>query len=69
MTTASITHRPIPMATAAAASVAVLAFVGLTVAQNDAGTSPSAPSSPAQSLVHHKWHPTTAGGQTQLGLP
>ena len=43
MTTASITHRPIPLTAVAAAAVAVLAFAGVTVAQHDTGTTTHAP--------------------------
>ena len=42
MSTASITHRPIPMAAVGAAAVAVLAFVGVTLVNSD--TSATAPS-------------------------
>ena len=40
MSTASITHYPLPVATAAMAAVAVLAFAGLTVLQDDSSSVP-----------------------------
>jgi hypothetical protein len=67
MTTASITHRPIPMATAGAAVVAVLA-IGAVVAMHD-DTSTTAPGGATTSHVTYPnvpWHPTTAGGQTLI---
>jgi|tagenome__1003787_1003787.scaffolds.fasta_scaffold19999389_2 hypothetical protein len=69
MSTASITHHPVPVTAAIAAVVAAVAFTAVTVIQNDTGS--TAPSdSPQPSVVaqpHGKWHPTTAGGQTMLG--
>lgn len=68
MSTISITRRPIPIAASAAAVVTVLAVAGLTVAQNGDGPSPAG--TPAQQTQHHgTLHPTTSGGQVQLGMP
>jgi hypothetical protein len=72
MTTASITHRPVPLATAAAAAVAVLAFGAVTL-QHDAG-SPS-PGGPTQSHQtgqtgqHPDRFQPRGGGKVKLGLP
>jgi hypothetical protein len=70
MSTATITHHPISMATAAAAAVAVLAFVGLTVVNND--TSPSTPGGTSQvdSSTHlGKFHYSQYGGKTVRSYP
>jgi hypothetical protein len=74
MSTASITHRPLPMATAAAAVVAAIAVGSVLVAHDSTG------SEPQQSGTQHTqlfpdppagfvWHPTTSGGHVMIGLP
>jgi hypothetical protein len=71
MSTASITHHHVPMAAAAAAAVAAVAFVGITVVQNDAGSeAPSTQTSPVaappQSTPNPKAHyqrPVHSGDQ------
>jgi hypothetical protein len=70
MSTHSITHRPIPVAAAAAAFVAAIAFAGVTVSQHDTG-------SPTPVINSAKWdtpnpdakyqRPVHSG--VQLGLP
>jgi hypothetical protein len=66
--THSITHRPIPFAAGAAAVVAAAAFTVVVVSQDSSDT--NAPAGQTQVVTsHHRWHPTTSGGQVQLGLP
>ena len=66
MSTASITHRPIPLATAIAAAVAAAAFATVVVVQDN--SSPAPADHPGQtSPVKH--YPPLHGGSTQLGLP
>jgi len=66
MTTASITHRPIPMATAAAAAVAALAIVGLVVVQNETGS--AAGTTQQTQLQTPDYHRPMHGG-VQPGMP
>lgn len=74
MSTASITHHPVPIATAAAAGVAVLAFGVLVVTQNDTST---APVTHQTTSVDHGTgnkhagglHVPAHGGTVQLGQP
>jgi|tagenome__1003787_1003787.scaffolds.fasta_scaffold20852627_2 hypothetical protein len=71
MSTTSITHRPIPMATAAAATVvAVIAFVGVAVSHEDTGSQApvSHPSQKDTSTHDGKHHSTTAGGRVMIGI-
>jgi hypothetical protein len=70
MSTASITHRPIPMAAAGAAVVAVLGFVGLTMVQNDTGsTSPPPPSSQGQQVNPDAHYQRPMHSGMQVGQP
>jgi len=69
MSTVPITRRTVPLATAAAATTAVLAFAGLMLAQNNAGSSPSGTHTDSQAQHHDTWHPTTSGGHIELGTP
>jgi hypothetical protein len=71
MTTASITHHPIPMAAAAAAAVAVLGVTGLVVLQDDTSTTAPAGTSHVTTTDqgNGKFHPPSGGGHVQLGLP
>jgi hypothetical protein len=65
MSTASITHRPIPRATAAAIAVAALAFGAFLVAQNhDSGTqTPPAPTQFVPNPDAHYLRPFHSGVQ------
>jgi hypothetical protein len=75
MSTASITHHPVPIATVAAAAVAALAFGALTMTQDD--TSPSPVTHQTTGMAHGnpgkhsgaQGHIREHGGTTQLGLP
>jgi hypothetical protein len=71
MSTASITHRPIPMATAVAAVVAACAFGAVAVSQNlsDSPAPSHTNTKPDKPLKGDHWHPTTAGGRTVAGQP
>ena len=69
MSTASITHRPIPLAAAVAAFVAAVAFTGVAVSQHD--TNPSAPGTSFQNETNYPVYsierPLHSG--VQLGMP
>ena len=67
MSTASITHHPIPMATAGAAVAAVLAFGAVLAMHDDTSTTTPGGSTSVVTNPDFTWHPTTAGGQTQIG--
>jgi hypothetical protein len=71
MSTASITHHPIPMAAAVAAVVVACTFGAVAVSQNLSDT--PAPShtntTPDPPIKGHHFHPTTSGGRTVSGLP
>jgi hypothetical protein len=68
MSTASITHHPIPFATAAAAVVAVLA-IGTVVAVQDNSGSTAPPTQQTNTLPHYGHQPPLHGGTTQMGMP
>jgi hypothetical protein len=71
MTTASITHRPIPLTAAAALAVAALAVAGLTLGQHDRGTTSPAPAQTSQVAMPnphaHYLRPVRSG--VQFGMP
>jgi len=71
MSTVSITHHPIPVATAAAAALAVLAFGVVVVAQDHQSTAPTQHPTNVDQLRKHagRLNGTTSGGQTMIGLP
>jgi negative regulator of sigma E activity len=71
MSTASITHRPIPMAAAVAAVVAACAFGVVAVSQNisDSPAQSQKPPKPDPPVKGDHWQPTTSGGRTVAGMP
>jgi hypothetical protein len=69
MSTHSITHGPVPFVAAAAAIAAIAAS---TVVSHDSAGSEAPAKHPQTSInahPHHKWHPTTSGGHTMIGMP
>jgi hypothetical protein len=68
MSTHAITRHPIPVAAAGAAVAAVFAVGAVVATHHDTGTTTPGGST-SVTYPDDPWHPTTAGGRTQIGFP